>query len=240
MATANATGFGSNIKWSKLKPFIYILLGFYGMLVAGAEGNSFAWWSVAFGIVFIVVLFIITDNFDSDKRKKFFRLLIIGPLLMVAASFVHLKGSDKVWIVDGETTMSRSLLLTYPSSDYAQGVSVDQSTSFRTSPAKTKDGASLRANISGSFRLTENEQTLIGFARENNKAERGVERMIGRALMEALDKSFSEMIATKELFEINNNLVLEFKTGSLPDLEKIGVKRNGEIRISGLHVHFVD
>lgn len=240
MTTANATGFGSNIKWSKFKPLFYILLGFYGISVAGLEGNSFVWWGVAFGIAFTVALFIITDDFDSDKREKSSRLLIVGPLLIVAASFVHLQGSEKVWIVDGETTMSSSFLLTYPSSDYAQGISVDQSSSFRTSPAKTKDGASLRARISGSFRLTENEQMLIGIARGNNRTERGVERTIERALMEALDKSFAKIIATKELSEINNNLVLEFNTGSLPDLEKIGVKRNGEIKISDLHVQFVD
>lgn len=203
-----------------------------GLAFTATEGNYY-------GIIVTTPLFIIAvilfgkllSSLDIKSLWRTNTYLIIVSVLSLGVSHVHFQSDDHVWVLGGKTTITNQYLVAVPWGPFAKKINLDEYKIrgiFVT--AMTKDGKEITAQISGSFRVMNNESTLLNLADSLPMANLrgGVDALIG----EILKESFIKEVAEKELSELTS--VSISKSMNAVDLSEIGIVTQGVIIVQDL------
>lgn len=140
----------------------------------------------------------------------------------------------RTWVVDGQAVGS-SWAVGIPFVSSITGFDYDQSVKFQRT-AVTKDGAQIQATLFADLALRSDVESHLYMANRGKTDE-----YIQTEASTLLGDRFEEIVAQRNLIELQHTLELEFKTGS--DLEQLlisaGAEWDGILRVSDLHVSFV-
>lgn len=162
-----------------------------------------------------------------------------GVISLVFTAFVFSAPVSKaVFVADGRTTGRSGWMLAVPFLEDIRSIPLEPHASFRA-VATTKDGKQIEGQLTAAIKLVSDETELMKAIRETIGANRGATQQ----LEEELKQKFKEAVATHELAELPNNLVLEWETGSQISrslLTIAGLEWSGTLKVQDLHAYFAE
>ena len=161
--------------------------------------------------------------------------MYVLPALCVAAfsTWFYVANLGSTWVVNGETSLSRSVMIAEPFGNKIQGFNNDQSHIFSVGGV-TQDGVRVSATLKAILRITDEEKDLIGFAR-NVRGNPNEE--LSAHLSAAFNREFAGYVSTVRHTELSL-LALEYgAVRNLTDeaLRGLAVKWDGEVVITNIH-----
>lgn len=207
-------------------------------IISLTEGNNFSWFGVVAVIGGLIALSMGTDEDDLWRRAWYFVATIISFAFFLVSPYVHVATQEKVWIVDGKTSLKNATLIRSPFAPIATSVQIKQNLSVGYWET-TKDGVAVSGLVSGHFRVTDDEEMIV------SRFSKGYpDFIVKKELTETLDKLFEKTVSRKtaaEIAALPSSFALELDVGDgAAAIKQLGLKRNGTILVSDIHPYFVD
>lgn len=243
---SSVMGTSKKVDWEKVRGFVFTfaVIGVivYYAIIAANEGNKMFWLGVLAAVAGAAALATsesrqskLGSNTQMMMGSLFFVFALVSPFLHdgVIGVFVN----EKVWMVDGKTTINHDVLWRSPFSKFATSINEKQDVSFIVS-GKTKDGTAVVATLSGEFSISDDEKVVIKHFGKMQNPDTETADM----LKKTLQKSFEKAIATMTVADIamtKNNFAIEHTVADMTAVDDLGLVGNGPIVVSGLHPYFV-
>lgn len=230
------------VDWENVLFWAIACLVVYYAVIAANEGNKMFWLGVLAAVAGLVTL--ATSESRQSKRGTNAQILV-GSLFTVFAlvsPFLHLGAigvfvNEKVWMVDGKTTMSHNVLWRSPFSKFATSINEKQDVSFIVS-GKTKDGTAVVATLSGAFSISGDEQVVIKHFGKMKDPDTETKDMLKKALQKSFEQTIGTMTVT-DIATAKNNFAIEHAIVVMTAVDSLGLEGNGPIVVSNLHPYFV-
>lgn len=214
----------------------------YYTTIALYEGNKMFWLGVLAAVAGIAA----STTSESRQSKQgvyaqmvlgwtFFLFALVSPFLHFGASGVFV--NDKVWMVDGKTTMSHSALWRSPFSKFATSINEKQDVSLTVS-GKTKDGTAVVATLSGAFSISSDEKVVVKHFSKMQNPDTETKDMLKKVLRKSFEQAIG-MMTVADIATAKNNFAIENAIASTTVVDSLGLEGSGPIVVSGLHPSFV-
>lgn len=188
---------------------------------------------ISMGLTVGLVVNMFSKKVDADAVEVFAGISGFSLLLALFSITFYYSVDGHVFIVSGKTTLSRSMIAANPFGERVKAIRKNQEAEYVIT-AVTRDGVGVSGLVSADFWLSKDEAVIrkvsAAYAKPNESIKQG--------LAVLLQRQFRGSIATKNLSELQNNLVLEHRTGQSLDPGMYGCMLAGQIRVSDLHAYF--
>ena len=145
-------------------------------------------------------------------------------------------GYEKIWIIDEDVNVEGRDLFAVPFFQRIRSISSGQTVDMFV-VATTKDNVQIKGYLRAELRLVSDESTILRAV----KTLMYPDAEIKGELEAILQRNFRKAIAQHDLTDLQNYLVLEWKTGkdiSDQSLNAAGLEWAGTLAVTNLHVHF--
>lgn len=240
------TSLKKQINWKKvdatLIKWLLVLAGADAFICMMAEGNGTIWLGV-FSLFGSGLWY--WASMDSKHHDWWYYaqkcFAAIFALFFVVSPFLHIAVKDgvsrvdKVWIVDGETTMSHAVLWRAPFAPFATSINKTQDISLAVS-GNMKDGAAVTAMVSGKFQISRDEKAIIAYFGSMGSPDAEVKVRLENILQHSFDLAISSM-AVADIATAKNNFAIEhaIATSIAPAVHNLGLVGNGPVVVEYLH-----
>lgn len=242
--TATVIGTFKKVDWVKTLSALVIVAAIVSILnlvvLLEVEENALSWFGMIAFIGGWIMYFRSRGPIDSLERYfcigaycVLFAFFFISPLL-------HVPTVDKVWIIDGKTTLNNEVLLRPPFAPFATSIQKKQPfIGFMKS--STKDGVPIAGTVTGEFRLADdNESVVLSRFGSVKDPDKEVDVLLMQTLHGFFEKAMARMNAA-EVAALPSHFTLEVDIGdAAAAVNLLGLKRNGSIIVSNIHPYFVD
>ena len=175
-------------------------------------------------------------GFWSLATWPLFISIPLAGVCFINNSAIGTRTYEKIWVIDDEVNLGNKILFAVPFLQKIRAISSAQDVNNLV-VATTKDNIQIKGHLRAELRLVSDESTILRAMKTLTSPDMQVKRELERML----EEQFRDAIASRDLADLQNNLVLEWETGkniSGKSLTALGLEWAGTLAITDLHVHF--